>query len=243
LESEEKKCYPDNLQSLYTAEEQLRNAALSLVTEDKNLQLHFATIESAMNMIDCIRQYESLDEDFRTIQMLGIRIFNALGASLKLALSGYSQNCALIQRDILETVFLLDLFRRERHLIAQWRSSSKADRLKNFKPVKVRLRLDELDCFTLKNREALYNAFSELAGHPNVNSVLLLRPTRDGNALIGPFIAKETFNAIITEMGKLSLQAGEHISAFFPPGWPLGELASAHFNEVKAKWLSTFFGR
>lgn len=35
------------------------------------------------------------DEDLKVIQVLGIRIFNAFAASLKLALSGYSQNSAI----------------------------------------------------------------------------------------------------------------------------------------------------
>ncbi len=57
--------------------------------------------------------------------MLGMRMFNAFGASLKLALSGYVQNGALLMRDILETVFLMDLFCGERDLIKKWRFAKK----------------------------------------------------------------------------------------------------------------------
>jgi len=42
--------------------------------------------------------------------MLGIRLFNGAAAVLKLCLSGYYQTAALQARDLLETVFLLDLF-------------------------------------------------------------------------------------------------------------------------------------
>ena len=108
--------------------------------------------------------------------MLGIRTFNAFGASLKLALSGYSQNGALVMRDILETVFLIDLFQGDRKLIKKWRLADKTTLDKEFMPVTVRMALDSRDGFTSKKREAIYKLFSELAGHPTMKSALMLRP-------------------------------------------------------------------
>jgi hypothetical protein len=77
---------------------------------DQRLAPHLPVVERAMDLADLLRQHEIDDEDLKVVQMLGMRSFNALGAGLKLALSGYHQNSALILRDILETVFLLDLF-------------------------------------------------------------------------------------------------------------------------------------
>ena len=71
--------------------------------------------------------------------------FNAFGASLKLALSGYSQNSALILRDVLETVFLTDYFAGDRTLIERWRFADKKARIKDFGPVRVREALDARD--------------------------------------------------------------------------------------------------
>ena len=95
---------PENLTLLYQGEEMLRERALALVAGDPRLCLHLAVMEHAMDLADLLRQFETADEDLKVFQMLGMRIFNAFGASLKLALSGYAQDSALLMRDILETV-------------------------------------------------------------------------------------------------------------------------------------------
>ena len=105
-----KKTIPENLQGLYTQEQFLREKALEFIEQDAQLQLHLLMIERAMDLADHLRQLSTDDENIKVIQMLGMRTFNAFGASLKLALSGYIQNSALIMRDVLETAFLLSLF-------------------------------------------------------------------------------------------------------------------------------------
>src|SRR5947207_1032408 len=101
---------PANLVSLSAGEEFLREKALDLISSDENMQLHLSVVEAAMELADMLRQFPADDEDLKVIQLLGMRAFNAFGASLKLALSGYSQNSALIMRDVLETVLLIDHF-------------------------------------------------------------------------------------------------------------------------------------
>ncbi|WP_346913154.1 hypothetical protein [uncultured Roseibium sp.] len=103
---------PANLANLHCGEEQLREKALGIIAGDERLRLHLAIVEAAMDLADIFRQFDTSDEDLKVAQVLGMRTFNALGASLKLALSGYHQNSALILRDVLETVFLLRPFRR-----------------------------------------------------------------------------------------------------------------------------------
>ncbi|MGE8941828.1 hypothetical protein ACO2I3_07945 [Leptospira interrogans] len=53
---------------------------------------------------------------------------------------------ALILRDVLETVFLVDYFRMKRSAITKWRMA------------------DQCDGFTNKKRPKIYELFSELAG-------------------------------------------------------------------------------
>ena len=110
---------PENLLSLYEGEEVLRQKALELVMADKRLQLHLSVVEAAMDFADTLRQASNDDEDSKVIKLMGMRMFNALAASLKLALSGYGQNSALIMRDILETVFLVDFFGHDRAAVAR----------------------------------------------------------------------------------------------------------------------------
>src|SRR5262245_55594183 len=94
---------PPNLASLHAGEEFLRGKAISLIAVDERLKLHLTIIEAAMDLADVLRQFDTADEDLKVIQLLGMRTFNAFGAGMKLALSGYSQNSALILRDVLET--------------------------------------------------------------------------------------------------------------------------------------------
>ena len=175
------------------------------------------------------------------MQVLGMRIFNAFGASLKLALSGYSQNSALIMRDVLETVFLLNLFWGDRALIKGWRFADKKARMKEFSPVKVRESLDARDGFTSKKRAEIYELFSELAGHPNMKSAWMLRPEKDGDAVIGPFVEALTLEAILSEMGRLAVLVGEVLSEFFPDDWQRGFPSRLSFAQAKQCWIEKFY--
>ena len=136
---------PQNLASLHSAEEHLRQKARSMIADDPRLQLHLAVTEAAMDLADMLRQFNTSDENLKVAIILGMRTFNAFAASIKLALSGYHQNSALILRDVMETVFLLDLFAGDPSLIERWRFADKKARMKDLSPVKVREALDDRD--------------------------------------------------------------------------------------------------
>jgi hypothetical protein len=212
---------PAKLIGLHHCEEQLREKAVDLVQGDQRLQLHLATIEATMDLADVFRQFDTSDEDLRVIKILGMRTFNAFGASLKLVFSGYSQNSALILRDVLETAFLVDYFAGDRALIARWRFADKKARMRDFALVKVREALDARDGLVGKKRGAMYEMFSELAGHATMKSALMMRPLPDRDAVIGPFIEATALEAVISEMGRLAIQVGAKlkqrwIASFYP---------------------------
>jgi hypothetical protein len=232
---------PPKLASLHTGEEFLRGKAIDLIAGDERLKLHLAITEGAMDLADVLRQFETADEDLKVIQLLGMRSFNAFGASVKLALSGYSQNSALILRDVLETVFLIDHFAGDRTLIERWRFADKKARLRDFGPVKVREALDARDGFTDKRRFAMYEMFSELAGHPTMKSAFMMRPQRDGDAVIGPFMETTTLEAVVSEMGRLAIQVGEQLNLFLPADWPQGLPSRLAFTKLKQRWIVTFY--
>jgi hypothetical protein len=232
---------PQKLASLYSHEELLRQKANSIIAGDPRLQLHLAVTEAAMDLADRFRQFDTSDENLKVAQMLGMRTFNAFAASIKLALSGYHQNCALILRDVLETVFLLDLFAGNPSLIERWRFADKKARMKGFSPVKVREALDTRDGFTSKKRFERYELFSQLAGHPNMNSHLMMRPQKDSDAVIGPFMETTTLDAGISEMGRLAAQVGEQLNRFFPADWEQGVPSRVAFVQLKQNWMKTFY--
>lgn len=232
---------PSQLDDLHDGEEKLRKKALGIIAGDKRLQLHLAIVEGVMDLADIFRQFDTSDEDLKVAQVLGMRTFNAFAASLKLALAGYHQNSALILRDVLETVFLLDLFAGDRTLIERWRIADTQARIKNFRPLKVREALDARDGFTLKRRAEIYERFSELAGHPTMKSDWMMRPQKDGDAVIGPFMEAVPLEAVISEMGRLAIQVGEQINTFIPADWTRGLPARVAFAELKLKWIAVFY--
>jgi len=230
---------PQKFISFHSAEEDLRRKAHGVIAADDRLQLHLAVTEAAMDMADALRQFNSSDEDLKVAVVLGMRTFNAFGASIKLTLSGYHQNSALILRDVLETVFLLDLFAGDRSLIERWRLADKKVQRKEFAPVKVREALDTRDGFTSKRRFEIYEQFSELAGHPNMKSAWMMRPQKDGDAVIGPFMEKTSLEVVISEMGRLAVQVGEQLERFFPTDW--GMTSRLDFAKLKRDWLNRFY--
>ena len=229
---------PANLARLHAGEEELRQKALEMIAADDHRALHLAVTEAAMDLADILRQFDTADEDLKVIQILGMRTFNAFGASIKLALSGYSQNSALILRDVLETVFLLSYFAGDRSLIGRWRLADEKTRQREFGPVKLREAIDAREGFTGKKRFETYKMFSELAGHPTMKSALMMRPQRDGDAVIGPFMEATTLDAVVSEIGKLAVQVDEQLTSFFPPSWAVrlpSRLALPHSSSAGSR--------
>ena len=232
---------PDNLLRLYEGEEILRQKALELVAADKRLQLHMSVVEAAMNLADTLRQLRNEDEDFKVIKLLGMRMFNALAASLKLGLSGYSQNSALIMRDVLETVFLMDFFGHERAALARWRTADRKGRMKEFSPIRIREALDARDGHVKKKRAEIYEMFSELAAHPTMQSAEMMRPIMGGSAVVGPFIETTSLDAVLSELGRLAVQVGEVLGVFVPPDFNKGKGVLIRFDNAKRTWLQEFY--
>ena len=232
---------PDNLRSLHAQEEFLRDRALELVAADARLALHVRMVGDAMDLASLLRKVLTEDEDMKVIQMLGMRTFNAFGASLKLALSGYVQNSALIMRDILETVFLLSLFRGDRTRIERWRCVDDKTQRREFSPAAVRKALDERDGFEGRKREEIYRTFSELAAHPTMKSAYMMRPRKDGDAVIGPFMEATSLQAVLSEMGRLAVQVGEGLDAFLPETWADVLPAREDYARGRLEWLTTFY--
>ncbi len=157
---------PENFVQLHAHEEALRTQSADFIRKSEPLARHCAAIEVAMSTILFFTKLPRDDQRDVTVQLLGIRLFNALGSSVKLALSGYYQTSALQQRDILETAFLLNYFEHDSELIARWRSCNEEERYREFRPNVVRKRLDAKQGFTSGKRTAAYKMLCDLAGHP-----------------------------------------------------------------------------
>jgi len=232
--------FPNNLDSLYKQERFLREKAIAIIQSKPKLSMHLHAIERAMSLAKIVVDYPDDDEDFKVVKMLSIRMFNAFGASLTLLSSGYHQNSGLVMRDILETVFLMDLFKTDYTTIERWRFADKKRQREEFSPAAVRKALDERDGAHTKKREKVYKMFSELAAHPNMHSQHMLRPEKGGDIVTGPFMEETTLEAGVSELGRTAIQAGEIMNAFLPEGWDCDDVR-ASFILIKNEWIETFY--
>jgi hypothetical protein len=225
---------------LRAEEDRVRGLSVALVNSDNDLVLHFRAMEAAMNAIDAVRQAPIVDRDDEDMKLLALRMFNMMACSQSLALCGYAQCAAMLARDLLETVFLVDLFSRDCSAIKRWREASTSGAKSEFKPVAVRKKLDDLDGFTSGKRGKLYKLFCELAAHPTPGGAQMLRA---GNGLAhgGPFHNPNGLRAVVAELGRLAIQIGEKVLGMVPPGNTTCQQAEKRFLQVKGEWVDVFY--
>ena len=65
---------------------------LGIIAGQERIKLHLSIVEAAMDLADIFRQFDTSDEDLKVAQLLGMRTFNAFGASLKLEQAVFSLN-------------------------------------------------------------------------------------------------------------------------------------------------------
>lgn len=233
----------DKFLALHQGEEAVRTETLRRLALDPECSLHAATIEQAQDLLfTLIHDGLHKDEDDLAIRMLGIRVFNAGAACLKLMLSGYYQTATAQIRDILETSFLLDYFLIDRALIAEWRVSDKKTRLSKFGPATIRIALDDRDGFKERKREAAYNLLCELGTHPTYKGFQMLLV--DGvNAHCGPFLENTALKAVLTELAKTHIQAVLIFQRFMD--WKTVEVAEAKINfmDAQSRWFHEIGGQ
>jgi hypothetical protein len=236
--------FPDNFFSLHEGEEFIRSKSIQAIEGSGDLLAHAGIIESSMDLIDYFaRQYPNRDADDLTVQLLGIRLFNGSASAMKLLLSGYCQASALLQRDLLETTFLLDYFQTDRGLISAWRTSDKRKRQRLFKPVAVRKALDDRDGYTGGKRGKAYSDLSELAGHASYAGFRMLTATPGGDAHCGPFFELTTMKATLEELANQLAQAGVAFTRFFPTQCQKDLETSILWIEAFGPWAEKFHGR
>lgn len=199
---------PQNLVTLHQHEERLRSEALNLLKSSTDLTFHLDLTERAMDLLNffVLQQVEEAD-DGRAIQHLAIRAFNAFASVWKLTASGYHQVAAMILRDLVETIYLVNHFHDEPTRIAEWRCADRKQLRTQFGPAAIRKALDARAGRIKSRREEIYVKFSNLAGHPTREGFELLRP-EGSTAVIGPFMNDRLLKALLEEQGQLALQAG-----------------------------------
>ena len=96
---------PD-IDHIHEHEEKLRRETMALIASDAELSRRLRMVEGLLALISAYTlSHRSKFDDEATMQLLGIRLFNAGASGLKLALSGYYQTAFHQARDIMETGF------------------------------------------------------------------------------------------------------------------------------------------
>ena len=232
------------LMGLAAQEQTLRERALAAVAANDDLILHLGVTEAAMDLIVLLQQSprDAGDQDKAALTLLSMRLFNSLGSSLTLMLTGYYQSSAMVLRDVLETIFLLDYLLTDPARVSRWRSCTPKERDREFKQVNIRTELDARDGFTSMKRAEQYKMFCSLASHPTPDGFAMLRP-KDMGAVVGPFFDASALQATASEMGKLAVQVGGHVASQLPKGWRPGLEPRAAMLALSQQWLARFYAQ
>jgi hypothetical protein len=227
--------------SLHDGEEQLRARSLAVIQADADLSEHWNLIAEAMNAIYAFsRDHVHGSEDELTLQYLGTRLFNAAGASIKLALSGYYQKAFGQVRDVIETSFLVDYLKTYPEEIDEWRRADRKKRMLHFGPRRIREVLDERDGYTSGERTRIYHLISELASHPSYAGVSLTATGPANMVHVGPFFDEQKLRSWL---GETALRLSPAALALLPH--PDGSdvnllMTQAHYLTVANEWWSKY---
>ncbi len=173
-------------------------------------------------------------DDELTLQFLGIRLFNAAAASIKVALSGYYQKAFVHVRDILETYFLVQYLRSNPAEISVWKQADKRQLKKDFSPWRIRGELDKRDGYTSGQRKAIYDLISEHVLHATYRGFHLT--TQGGLGRIGPFLDEAKLRAWLEEMAKHFGHAAIVLLSDFEGADVKLDLTRRHYLDVLNAW-------
>src|ERR1017187_3352156 len=103
--------FPEPIERLNKSQEEISFKSKLFINKDDNLKQHLDLIYSSLDIcIKLIFQISVDTERKQIMQNLSIRLFNDVLNALNLLVGGYYQNSVRIQRDILETSWLIDYF-------------------------------------------------------------------------------------------------------------------------------------
>lgn len=197
---------PIFFENLNKDEENITQESIEFVCHNSALSAHLDILNEAIACFaDFIFNYDISKQEENIYQMLGIRMFNSIEVSLKLILSGYYQNAAGANRDILETMFLLDYFTICPEKVERWTSCTEQERNKEFSPSTIRKALDERDGLDDMKRAERYKLLCSLGAHPTFQGFTLI--IHEQKAFAGPFFSAEYLKAGIEELVNTATQA------------------------------------
>jgi hypothetical protein len=133
-------------------------------------------------------------DDQHTLMFLGGRVLTDTLAAVRLLLGGYYLQAMILQRDVLESGFLLQLFNEHPNKIAAWRTANAKERMKSFSIGGISKKLKASDVW---NRYEEYTEYCELAAHPTAVGRVLTYRSDIRRATVGPFFEERTAKKVL----------------------------------------------
>lgn len=177
-----------------------------------------------------------------TLQYLGVRLFNAGSASIKLALSGYYQKSFDQIRDIIETYFLVDYLSTYPDKIVEWKLADKKKRITSFGPGIIRTALDKRDGYTDGGRKKIYDLISELASHASYPGIALTATGSANMVQVGPFFDERKVGLWLQEIAMRLSHAAVILVSNPEGGDPQLLISRAHYVDAANRWWSKYRG-
>lgn len=174
--------------------------------------------------------YRAPDENAQVLLELVTQMLSSASAAMLLLMSGYCRQSFAVQRHMLETGFLLDLFRSDESELHEWLKYRDNLKTVGFRVKTVTKKLDARDNLPAESRLDSYRAVSNLAVHPF--AIGLRIPQRER-----PFFDKEAFLSALEELSwhlpyftLLSMEALPGARAIVP------DEALVTFDRTVARW-------
>jgi hypothetical protein len=233
----------DNLGSLHKFEEEVRVKSLAAIEADAALSEHWTLVAEAMNVIYAFaHDHRPVSDNELTLQYLGVRLFNAAGASAKLSLSGYYQKAFDHVRDLIETYFLVDYLSTYPEKIDEWKRADKKKRISHFGPGFVRNALDKRDGYSGGERKKIYDLISEFASHASYTGLSLTASGADNLVQVGPFFDEQKLSTWLRELAMRLSHAAVVLVANAEGRDPSLLATRAHYLESANQWWSKHRG-
>jgi hypothetical protein len=210
-----------------------------MIAADGELHDHVMMIDASLDFIHkmVIAEPHKDSEDLILLR-LSVRCFNSGAASLRLIRCGYWQPAFALTRDLLETLFLLDLLSWDRNAAKRWHSLSEKERRAEFHPAKVRKRLDERDGCTEDKRRKAYDRLSGYAAHPTPEGFSLISP--DMMTQVDPFPNEKILRAALQELVMRLTNAAAVTSSVATTTTPTTKPLKIDFYTKLAHWSSKY---
>ena len=195
---------------------EVRNARWCLwsVLHSPRLRTHLTIVDGGLRLLMELASGVCGDADIAELKALATRQFNSSAASILLLLTGYYQCSFLLQRDVLETGFLLDYFWRNPGEVASWRVGGRPARKHKYDPKQIRCKLEKVDGV---NRGKVYEKFCEYAAHPTPHKRLVVRgDTRYTGPMFDSRVMDHCLGELTMDLSYFAVVAGQALVGSAP---------------------------